>query len=256
MGLCVSWALASAAAVGSSHLRAATPCQDAYLVEVLPLVLGEPALMAFVADGAGSAAQAERAAHAAVQSAAAYCRQHAETIGATFDEAFITQLVRACRDAMGAMATAEGIPLREFACTLLGVLAFRDHTLAFQIGDGGIVLDHGQGLALAITPMSGEYVNMTHFLIDDDAETRVAVQASARVERLALFSDGLQRLALSLQDLVPHVPFFAPFFQTLAKPAGPTREQLDQALAQFLSSDKVNARTDDDKTLILACRLA
>lgn len=256
MGLSVSWAIASAAAVGSSHLRGNTPCQDAYLVETLPMVLGEPALMAFVADGAGSASMAEQAAQAAVSTAAEHCRQHANTIGASFDAAFISQLVRSARAAMVSLADNAGLPVREFACTLLGVLAFRDQTLAFQIGDGGIVLDHGDGLALAITPMSGEYVNMTHFLIDDDAETRVAVQTSARVERMALFSDGLQRLALSLHDLTPHAPFFAPFFQTLGKVPSPKREQLDQALEQFLSSDKVNARTDDDKTLILACRVA
>lgn len=218
------------------------------------MILGEPALMAFVADGAGSAAQAEVGAQTAVAAAATFCRTQANTIGASFDAHLVRDLVIACRQALLAKAEAQALPLREFACTLLGVIAFRDQTLAFQIGDGGIVLDHGASLSLAITPMSGEYVNMTHFLIDEDAAARIAIGQFKRVERMALFSDGLQRLALSLNDLKPHEPFFAPFFKTLAHVPAPDRDKLDAALAQFLSSDKVNARTDDDKTLILAVR--
>lgn len=254
MGLCVSWRIAAGVAIGSSHAHSNTPCQDACLVELLPMVLGEPALMAFVADGAGSASQAELGARTAVAAAARICQRQADTIGASFDQAFVLSLVTECRQALLDLASAQSLPLREFACTLLGVLAFREQTLAFQIGDGGIVLDSGEGLLLAITPMSGEYANMTHFLIDDDATTRVAISVLPRVERMAVFSDGLQRLALSLHDLKPYAPFFAPFFNTLQQANPPERSKLDAALTQFLNSDKVNARTDDDKTLILAVR--
>ena len=33
-----------------------------------------------------------------------------------------------------------------------------------QIGDGGVVVDLGHGLQLPLTPMAGEYANMTHSL--------------------------------------------------------------------------------------------
>lgn len=252
MGLPVSWHLSSATSIGTSHLKSGLPCQDACLVDLLPMMLGEPALMAFVADGAGSATHAALAAQTAVSQAASFSRRHAETIGAHFDVAFVGDLVRQTRTLLERDATTAGVPVREFACTLLGVLAFRDRTLAFQIGDGAIVLDHGQGLTLAITPMSGEYVNMTHFLIDDDAEARVAVLELPAVQKLALCSDGLQRLVLNLGTNAPHAPFFEPFFATLAKTPPARRADLDVALARFLDSDKVNARTDDDKALVLA----
>lgn len=38
-----------------------------------------------------------------------------------------------------------------------------------QIGDGGVVVDFGHGLQLPLTPMVGEYANMTHFITDEDA---------------------------------------------------------------------------------------
>ena len=58
---------------------------------------------------------------------------------------------------------------RDFACTFLGVVSSPLGTLVLQIGDGGVVLDAGAGLELAIAPMTGQYANMTNFVTDEDA---------------------------------------------------------------------------------------
>lgn len=246
------WRVAAATSVGTSHRQDGTPCQDAFHVAELPLPLGKPALMAFVADGAGSVSASEIGARRAVDAAAGFARRHGEVIGATFDAAFVQALIVHVRETLVAEATSRGIGVRELACTILGALAFRDKTLLFQLGDGAIVFDSGTGLELAITPMGGEYVNMTHFLVDDRALERTAIRTVGAVTRLALFSDGIQRLALNLSSGVPHGPFFAPFFATLESAPPDQRAALDAALQRFLDSDQVNARTDDDKTLVLA----
>lgn len=98
-----------------------------------------------------------------------------------------------------------------------------------------------------------EYANMTHFITDEDAVSRLETFTSTgRAHKVAAFTDGIQRLALNMLDNSPHVPFFTPFFNGLA---AATQEQLDllpELLKQFLSSPAVNERTDDDKTLALA----
>ena len=65
-------------------------------------------------------------------------------------------------------------------------------------------------------------------------------------------SDGLVRLAINVADNAHHAPFLQPLlsFAAEAEDEAAAREQL----AGFLASDRVCARTDDDKTLVLAVR--
>jgi hypothetical protein len=64
----------------------------------------------------------------------------------------------------------------------------------------------------------------------------------------------LQRLALHYEGRTAHAPFFRPMFAPV-RAADPGRaETLSTQLAAFLGSQPVNARTDDDKTLVLATR--
>jgi hypothetical protein len=125
-----------------------------------------------------------------------------------------------------------------------------------QIGDGGIVLDFGEGYELAIEPMVGEYANMTHFVTDEDAVRILSTSLYQNVAlRVAAFTDGVQRLALNLAESSPHAPFFDPFFRVLENTQADMEDALGAALRRFLQSDAVNERTDDDKTLIFALRV-
>jgi len=76
------------------------------------------------------------------------------------------------------------------------------------------------------------------------------------VQRLAVFTDGLQRLAINMAAQTPHEPFFARFFSILAKASLQDEEQLQDALETFLKSQPVEERTDDDRTLVLATLMA
>jgi hypothetical protein len=74
------------------------------------------------------------------------------------------------------------------------------------------------------------------------------------LEEVAVFSDGLQMLALQYSTRSVHSPFFRPMFRQLASSTEGHVIELCNPLNSFLNSKLVNERTDDDKTLVLATR--
>ena len=212
-----------------------------------------PLLAIFVADGAGSASYGGKGAELAIEAAAAFlAAQYALPEFALNDECAVA-CVKTVRERIYAQAESWGLKARDYACTFLSVLSSSQGTLVMQIGDGGIVIDIGDGLQVAVTPMSGEYANMTHFVTDDDAIDVLASRVfPAKASKIAVFTDGMQRLALNMATNTPHEPFFEPFFAVLSTVGAEQEDELASALARFLNSESVNERTDDDKTLALA----
>lgn len=246
----MSWRAAFASEIGTSHVALGTPCQDSCIV----LVEGgsDPVLGIFVSDGAGSAAFGGEGADLAVEVASRFWSEAVEK-KSIWNEEFAFSCVAAVRAAIQTSADASGRSMRDYACTFLGVVASRSDVLLMQVGDGGIVIDFGDGLSAPIRPMSGMYANMTNFLTDDDALSVMAVRHFAgMITRVAAFTDGLQHLALHMATNSPHQPFFSRFFDVLAKTSEHQDGEVEAALRRFLQSTAVNERTDDDKTLALA----
>jgi len=253
----VTWRFVAASEVGTSHITRGTRCEDSCWANVETLSNGQPLLSMFVADGAGSAARGGEGAELAIEVAAEFVSTKVAHGEFGLSDSLATDIVLAIRERVYLQAEVEGLKARDFACTFLGVLSSLAGTLVMQIGDGGVALDIGAGLELAVVPMSGEYANMTHFVTDEDAVNNLATKTYADpVIRVAAFSDGLQRLALNMATNTPHEPFFTPFFNGIAKATPEQEGQLEALLVKFLSSVSVNERTDDDKTLALAVRLS
>jgi fermentation-respiration switch protein FrsA (DUF1100 family) len=168
----------------------------------------------------------------------------------------MTAAFAAARAALTQLAEAENAPLRAYATTLTCALAGDDWLVVGQIGDGAVVAEDATGeLFLAVRPQRGEYANEAYFLTMPEALDYLAVGAAVRsVRALAVTSDGLLRLALKLPGYEPHAPFFRPLLAFVAETedAG----QAEAQLAAFLASERVCARTDDDKTLVLAARVS
>lgn len=80
----MSWRLVYASTVGTSHISADLPCQDACQMQIARLNDQQPLLSVFVADGAGSVSQGGEGAMLAVNEAMAYMSQkvQGEGIGA------------------------------------------------------------------------------------------------------------------------------------------------------------------------------
>jgi hypothetical protein len=244
-----------ASVAGTSHDETGRPCEDDCYGAAEVAADGSPLLILAVADGAGSAPRGKQGAEAAVVALAGAAAEAVGVAGAPLDASLALSLLRAARQSVASLCALEpeDRPLRDFACTLLALVATPRGALAMQIGDGAIVLDCGEGLHVAIEPMSGEYANMTRFITDVDAEARLQARSyTAPPLRAAALSDGLQRLALDLALGAPHPPFFDPLFRTLTQAPAGSQDALTAALAAFLGSAAVNERTDDDKTLVLA----
>jgi hypothetical protein len=207
----------------------------------------------FVTDGAGSAAKGGKGAELAIDAAAALVAKKVKQGEFGLSDTLATDIVLTIRERIYAAAEAESLKARDYACTIIGVLSSPIGTLVMQVGDGGVVIDTGTGLELAIIPMSGEYANMTHFVTDEDAVTVMKTKTYPDIAlKVAAFTDGIQRLALNLSTNTPHAPFFEPFFIGMAKATAEQQGQLHGLLVKFLKSQAVNERTDDDKTLALA----
>lgn len=252
------WRVVRASVAGTSHRATGTYCQDASDAEHLASPDGEVLALA-CADGAGSA----RLSHEGSSLACAvilgevrdYLEQHSlhaatrDAVEAWFLGVHAAVAVRA--------AELDATP-RDLACTLLLAVVGPDAAVFAQIGDGAIVVDAPEpvGYAPVFWPQSGEYANMTFFATEPEALSRleVAFVRDRIVEDVALFSDGLQGLALRFDARAAHAPFFRPMFgQLCGRPTGDT-PKLVAGLREFLDSPRINARTDDDKTLVLATR--
>ncbi|WP_203584743.1 PP2C family serine/threonine-protein phosphatase [Pseudomonas arcuscaelestis] len=248
----MSWECASAAAIGTAHVERDGVCQDRCSSRVFDQS-GTKWVAVFVADGAGSAQHSELGAELAINTANESIAQLMHLAEFSLDESLAVQIISDIRQAIAFAAEGSGLPTRSFACTFLGAICSAAGTIVFQIGDGGIVLDAGHGLELALEPKNGEYANMTHFCTDADALKNLQCRIyPAGVKAVAAFSDGLQRLALDMARGEPHVPFFEPIFRKVAGLNEVTRPQISGALESFLGSTRVNERTDDDKSLAIA----
>lgn len=253
LGFRVTWRVAAASAVGTSHIASGTECQDSCLA-LIEKVPDKPSLLTiFVADGAGSAIYGGVGAELAIEASSAFVGNHYAQTEFALNQHLAKECVQAVRTRIYAAADQHHRKARDFACTFLGVLASPFATLLMQIGDGGIVVDVGNGLDVPIAPMMGEYANMTNFVTDENAIEVLAVATlPARAVKVAAFTDGIQRLALNMATNTAHWPFFNPFFTVLATATETQEDYLQAELVRFLNSPAVNERTDDDKTLALA----
>ena len=252
------WRYVHASTIGVAHLAEGIECQGACAVQQLSTPELGTILILAAADGAGSAARSRTGAQLACQTFLAECASRlladhpldwTETTARDFFESVRCALIQ--------QAAAENLPLREFACTLLGAVVVADHALFLQIGDGVIVLGAEDEYRPVFWPQTGQYVNETRFVTDPDAATYLAHTVTVEpVVEIALLTDGLQMLALHYHHRQAHAPFFRPVFQQLrthSEPGCPA--SLMSALEEFLASPADNQRTHDDKTLVLATRL-
>jgi hypothetical protein len=244
----VLWKCLGESLIGTAHVAAGLPCQDAHRLAVV-----EGVLIAVVADGAGSASRADTGAQTTCEFLReAVCRTLAE--GVKPERMTVQGWFRGARAELERVAGNHQVDLREMACTALLAVVGCEWALFAQLGDGAIVLPDGDGFAPVFWPEPGEYVNVSDFLTDVAMEERLLVEVRpGSVEELALFTDGLQRLALDYGTRRGHPGFFGPLFAPLRAIDDP--EKLREPLRNILGSPRVNARTDDDKTLILATRV-
>lgn len=257
-----AWRYIRSVVRGTSHVALDKPCQDFAYVRVHTDCHERPVLVAIAADGAGSAERSDDGARTLCDLLANQVDEHLRTEGASIDQIsaeFLSFFLTYFQSEIMLLAAADGSDLRDFACTLLLAVVGENQAVVAQLGDGAIVFSlrgEPNSYQLAFSPAHGEYANMTQFATDPDAVTHLQVEVLPdQLAEVALFTDGLERLALNLQTMQPHLPFFRPMFAPVRQADGEGAiPGLTDALGAFLDSKAVNGRTDDDKTLILASR--
>ncbi len=247
------WHIVGASVQGTANKKTDTPCQDAHGYRLLP----NNTLIAAVADGAGSADRSAEGATLAIEEILNIVTATINIQQPTTETGWRTVLTSAfakTHHALTLFAKAEESPCRLFATTLTCAVVTGQWLAVAQIGDGVAVAKNKTGdMFLTIAPQRGEYANETAFLTMEEALNHVEIEIYHQpVQALVLMTDGLIRLAMNVSTNAPHLPFFHPLLN-FANQISDTSQAQNQ-LATFLSSERVCARTDDDKTLILAVR--
>lgn len=254
------WRIAGARAQGPGHIRTGTVCQDDFAYDVVPMPDGGEYLLLAVSDGAGTAPYSDRGADLACKHAISGVREWIERDGSTagMDIDKARDLVEWCGKAIASIAEGEGLPARDFACTLL-VAAIGPEDCAFlQVGDGVMVIrgaESEEEYKEVFWPERGVYANETVFVTEPTVGERVRFDRwDGRIADVALMSDGVQSLALNYAEHNVHAPFFAKTFGLLATEAPGWRTDLSALLSSTLASETFASRSDDDKALVIASR--
>ncbi len=243
------WQAIGASVQGTSHIRAGIPCQDAHGYRLL-----SNGVIAAVADGLGSAARADEGAKIAVETALDALAE-ALVDSLPFNSDTLLKIVQDAfthaRQALEQTASNSALPLRDYGTTLIVTMVTEDWLVLGHIGDGAVVaLFADDTLKTVSPPQRGEYVNEATPLTAQDALLMAHFSVcQAPVKAVALLTDGLQHLSLNLATDAPFAPFFAPFFSAITQTLDVS--EASGQLAAFLGSERVCARTDDDKTLVL-----
>jgi len=244
------WKFICQSVEGTSHKKTTLGCQDSSFAAA-----HGTNLILLVADGAGSASLAADGSKLAIATGAALIKSFFDS-GKQAQE-ITSDILRGWMSGIHAIleheAAARNTSSREMACTMLIAVVGESSAAFAQIGDGAIVILDEQTYRPVFWPATGEFHNTTYFVTEAEFEMNIQLETFNRpINELAMFSDGLEMLALNYSTKTAHAPFFAQLFRSLR--AG-NAEELAEPMRQFLDSKPINDRTDDDKTLILATRI-
>ncbi|NCS06580.1 MAG: protein phosphatase 2C domain-containing protein [Microcystis aeruginosa G13-07] len=239
---------------GVWHQKNNLPCQDYGEYRLLDKVI-----IGAVADGAGSAKYSHIGAELAVKEILTYLGKYEQEFSS-----YSSQSIAQSAHKIFSLATQQVISIlynkainnhcsfNELACTLIAFIATPHWIAAMQIGDGFLVvrLQDSQFYQLLFHPDRGEFVNETTFITSKNVLETMQVQTIVGEQKFICAStDGLESVSMNLRNWLPFTPFFKPLETYLEQTNNP--EQDKQYLIRFLASERLQSRTDDDKTLLL-----
>jgi hypothetical protein len=248
----MSWIAAVDYRQGVSHRRGGVPCQDFGRL----LQPDENTVIAALSDGAGSAVLSHLGARIAVNAALGHVGARIAkapgsrgAVTSLSAEDLFAGVAEAARAALRAGANDNRVDPDDLACTLTVVALAPNAVMACQVGDGIVVTRMATGgYTLLVEPKRGEYANETDFVTDPGARLRIAA-AEGPVRFLSAATDGLLPVSIDNKDRRPHAPFFRP----IDRFAHASRDgaAVHDGIREFLASDRLAARVDDDLALMV-----
>ena len=253
------WRYANSSVIGQAHINQNTECQDRLLCRTIETAGESEVFIAVVADGAGSTSHGQIGAEIACKTFVSQVSDFLNSGNASvssLNEDFGRLWIRFFQTQIRQIADKDKKEIRDYASTFIGAVVGENETAFFQVGDGGAVYSidgKPESYRFGIEPTESEYINATEFLTDETAtESLRFVLIKEKIEDLILFSDGIFAVAVDYQKNAPHEPFLMPMIAPLRR--GNSANGLNEKLGNFLASPKINEKTDDDKTIILASR--
>lgn len=173
------------------------------------------------------------------------------------DKEYVADWIDSIRDKIGVVANAAALRPRDYAATLVALLADNDRAVVVQVGDGAAAVRDRKTKEWSVPswPFHGEYASTTRFVIDDPHPQFEIAHMDSAIDRFAVFSDGVENLFLDQRKRSAPAPFFERLLQPVASWQGQGRSRkLSAHLRNYLDGETVCAETDDDKSLILGAR--
>ena len=140
--------------------------------------------------------------------------------------------------------------IREYACTIMLAVVSREFIGIAHVGDGCVVAGDGREWKLLSAPDNGEFANETSFLTDPRNLPRVQVMSHSGITCLAVITDGLQDVALSLGE-TPFDRFWTPLYNALNKNV---KAPADALLESLLRKVGQSGKATDDCTIAVCIR--
>lgn len=246
------WKWVAAAQKGTSHEKTGMRLQDAF--KCFTFNANEKKIFfAIVSDGAGSASHGGEGASIVCRKISQAAKTHFSIQSSIPNDETLDSWIDHARDSIFLSAFNRALTPRDFAATLICVITDGNETVIAHIGDGCAVLKDDTEWIAPSWPDHGEYAATTFFITDEHALKLRITRLQKRITAVALFSDGLERLALDFSEFKPHAGFFNGISAPLIKSSVSGKDyNLSLALKRYLNSESINSRTDDDKSLILA----
>jgi hypothetical protein len=222
---------------------------------VLALGPDRAILVAIASDGAGSASFGAAGAAITCRIVSTHARAHFTATDCLPTQEDFAAWLDAVRDRIEAAATPRAANLRDFAATLVCVLATPVGAVIAHVGDGASVLRRDGEWVLGSWPESGEYASTTYFVTDEMGPRLRVASFDFAPDAVAVLTDGIERLVLDFASQKPHAPFFDRMIAPVSASNSIGRDAaLSSGLGRYLDGEEICQRTDDDKTLILAVR--
>lgn len=248
----MTWTWVRATCRGTSHVSSGTPCQDFSFCEALGAD-GE-FLVAVASDGAGSASHSQLGSALLCRTIALGARTHFRRSRDLPTQDIAWSWVDDARDRIRYVAEKSEIEFRQFAATLVCAIVGERSAVVLHIGDGASATLTEGLWSVPSWPENGEYASTTYFVTDDPTPRLRFVRLDAHVDAVAVFTDGIERLALDFSRQRAHAPFFEAMLRPVQQGHPGRNRDLSNSLADYLNGAAINSRTDDDKSLILAAR--
>lgn len=253
-----AWKYAHASVIGTSHVNDKKAKQDFCLVEE-KVINGVSYLFSAVADGAGSAKYSDA-------SSKYLCKLFIRKIkhwlidneiNTLERDTILSWFIRFQNVIKRAVKFYKIDSIKEFATTFLFAVLSGKGNIFVQIGDGIIAKGNSDELKCIFLPQNGEYLNATFFATEKNiSENFMFEYNSDTIERLVMHTDGIELISFNFALQKPHVGFFNPIFnQLIESHTIGFNQDVSDFISDFLNCERVNNRTDDDKTLVVITSL-